>query len=553
MESFTPVPLESILLTEELNWRPTRPPDFEAENKALERLVEALSDSPETILQTLAETVLDVLQCGSAGISLLSTDDGGKRFYWPAIAGTWKSHIGEGTPRDFGPCGDVLDRDTALLFSHVERRYTYFQPVRPLVEEALLVPFYSQGKAIGTIWAVSHDARKFDGEDKRRLLSLARFASAAYQTVTSFDSSRLLATIVECSDDAIISKNLNGVISSWNKSAERIFGYKAVEAIGQHITLIVPPNRLEEEKGIIESLRRGERVDHFETVRQRKDGTKLDISLTISPVRDSTGRVVGASKVARDISEQKRVDGIAKIAERTAYLLQVQDEEKRRIARELHDGVGQLLAAVGMNIGQVLREKEKLSEPAARSAQEISTLLARASDEIRTASYLLHPPLLDEMGLPTVLEWFANGFADRSKIKVSVGISPDLPRLSPNCELGLFRIAQECLTNIHRHSSSLTASVELSRAGGNIELKVSDQGKGIKQELQAQINSGLGGGVGFRGMQERVRLIGGNLLIHSVGQGTSIVITLPLNQKTLAAGDNQEFPLTDSRSNGAQA
>src|SRR6202050_5668021 len=162
------VSVESILCTEELRRRPTRPPDFEKETNALVALSNALADSPLTVLQTLADTILAVCECGSAGISLLTTGDGGRRFYWPAIAGMWKHHIGGGTPRDFGPCGDVLDRNTTLLFRHLERRYTYFQPVTPLVEEALLVPFYVAGLAVGTIWAVAHDARdRFDAEGAR--------------------------------------------------------------------------------------------------------------------------------------------------------------------------------------------------------------------------------------------------------------------------------------------------------------------------------------------------------------------------------------------------
>ena len=182
------VPLESILCTEELNRRPARPPDYETENRALAALVQALADSPRTILQTLADQILEVFQADSAGISLLTKQDGGKRFYWPAIAGAWKPHIGGGTPRDFGPCGDVLDRNAALLFHHFERRYTYFLPVTPPVEECLLVPFYVEGKAVGTIWAITHDdRRKFDLEDLRQLESLGRFASAAYQAVASLD------------------------------------------------------------------------------------------------------------------------------------------------------------------------------------------------------------------------------------------------------------------------------------------------------------------------------------------------------------------------------
>jgi len=125
------VPLEAVLCTEELQRRPTRPPDYQAENRALVTLAQALADAPSTILQTLADTILAVVQADSAGVSLLSPHDGGKTFYWPAIAGAWHPHIGGGTPRDFGPCGDVLDRNCPLLFRHFEQRHTYFQPVTP--------------------------------------------------------------------------------------------------------------------------------------------------------------------------------------------------------------------------------------------------------------------------------------------------------------------------------------------------------------------------------------------------------------------------------------
>src|SRR5262249_39806892 len=152
------------------------------ENEALIALAQSLADSPQTILQTLVDTILDVLECGSAGISLLATDEGKTRFYWPAIAGLWKQHIGGGTPREFGPCGVVLDQNRSLLFRNLERVYTYYSAVNPPVEEALLVPFYVGTEAVGTIWAATHEAGQcFDAESKRQLESLARFASAAYQ------------------------------------------------------------------------------------------------------------------------------------------------------------------------------------------------------------------------------------------------------------------------------------------------------------------------------------------------------------------------------------
>jgi PAS domain S-box-containing protein len=530
-----PVPLESILCTEELSRRPSRAPEFEKENRVLLSLMKALSDSPRTVLQTLTDTILEGLSCGSAGLSLLTTHDGGKRFHWPAISGSWKAHIGGGTPRDFGPCGDVLDRNSPLLFKHVERRYAYFQAVRPPVEEALLVPFYAEDKAVGTVWAVAHDLdRKFDAEDLRRLLSLAQFASAAYQAIISLDASKQLAAIVESSDDAIVSKNLDGIIQSWNRSAERLFGYTAEEAIGKHITLIIPSDRRDEETMILEQLRRGVRVDHFETVRMRKNGTPIDISLTISPVKDSTGRVVGASKVARDITENKRAEQARKEAELSRQLLHVQDTERRRIGRELHDGVGQLLAAINMNVTRVAREKDKLSATAARSVEENSSLTAQAIAETRTVSYLLHPPLLDEVGLQSALRWYIEGFAERSKIKVTMEIAPDLGRLPENYELSLFRIAQECLANIHRHSGSFTAVVRISRRPEKVEMEIRDEGRGIDPEIQSKLDSGASIGVGFRGMKERAGLVGGMLTVRSSGKGTSVVVVLPLAEGDVA-------------------
>lgn len=833
------VSLESILLTEELQRRPSRPPNYEKENRALVGLSGALADSPRAILQILAETILDVCQADSAGISLLTTDDGGKRFYWPAIAGMWKPYIGGETPRDFGPCGDVLDRNTSLLFSHVERRYAYFRPVKPPVEEALLVPFYVEGKAVGTIWAVAHNARrKFDVEDDRLMRSLGTFASSAYQILASleavkFEEARrgkaeiavrrsdamlrdffetstialhwvgpdgiilwanqaeldllgysreqyigrhiadfhadpavisdiglrlmrgetlqeygarlrckdgsirhviinssalfedgkfvhtrcftrditkrkhaedqvrdnerrfremidalpaaiyttdaegrlthfnpaaaalsgrvpelgtdrwcvtwkllrpdgtqlphdecpmavalkenravddteiiaerpdgervwlipyprplhdaegrisggvnmlvditerkkaeqatgLLAAIVDSSDDAIISKTLDGVITSWNRAAERIFGYSAREAIGQHITLIIPPDRRGEETEILERLKRGERIDHYETMRAGKDGTLVDISLTISPVKDAAGRIVGASKVARNITRQKeneralreseerfrllschleeqvlarteelerRNTEVAKQAEvlreLSRQLMHAQDEERRRLARDLHDSAGQMLASLGMNLATIIQHGKQSSPQLRGAAEEGQRTVRQLTQEIRTVSYLLHPPLLDETGLPEALRLYIKGLGDRSGLDVSLTIPPDFGRLPGEIELIIFRLVQECLTNVHRHSGSKVAVVRLSREADGVSLEIQDQGAGISAEKLSEIRD-QGSGVGIMGMRERVRQVGGQFSIESKGLGTTVLFRFPLpTQATL--------------------
>ncbi len=164
-------------------------------------MARGLSSSPQAVLQSLADTIVKVFQCDSAGVSLVNREE--TRFVWPAIAGVWKPHIGGGTPRHFGPCGDVLHYDCPLLFRHVETRYTYFMPVTPTVDECLLVPFYVDGKAVGTIWALTHEppgnensqrrasGGKFDREDLRVLESLGKFASCAYTVWIGLRTGRL--------------------------------------------------------------------------------------------------------------------------------------------------------------------------------------------------------------------------------------------------------------------------------------------------------------------------------------------------------------------------
>ena len=181
------VPLAAVVCTGELKQRPARAPDYESENRALLALAQAMADSPATILETLAETLLKVLQIGSAGISLLAKD--GQNFVWSATAGLWRPYVGGSTPRHFSPSGDVLDGNAPLLFQKIESRYTYLLGITPRIEEALLVPFFIKGKAVGSIWALSHDnQRKFDAEDLRQLESLSCFAAGAYSALECVNS-----------------------------------------------------------------------------------------------------------------------------------------------------------------------------------------------------------------------------------------------------------------------------------------------------------------------------------------------------------------------------
>jgi len=366
----------------------------------------------------------------------------------------------------------------------------------------------------------------------------------------------LLAAIVDSSEDAIISKTLEGVITSWNATAERLFGYTASEAIGQHISLIIPFDRRNEETVIIERIKRGERIEHFDTVRLRKDKTPLAISLTISPVLDASGKIIGASKIARDITERKQIERAlreseeryrtladaldtqvqfrtqelekrnSEMRELSGLLLEAQDAERRHIARELHDSAGQTLTALGMQLARINKDSKK--DPAlVKEVESAEELVQHLAQELRTTSYLLHPPLLDETGISSAMSWYVRGLAERSKIQIDLQVPDDFGRLPSEIELVLFRLVQECLTNIHRHSGSKMALIRIEREEDAVRLKVEDQGTGMSPERLAAIQS-QGTGVGIRGMRERVRHLRGDLVIESDSSGTKVYATLPL-------------------------
>ena len=335
-ESSIPVgaaPLESILCTEELHRRRSRPPDYEKENRALVNLVSALADSPSTILQTLAETILDVTDCDSAGLSLLTRDGKtpdvcGKRFYWPAIAGRWNPHVGGGTPRNFGPCGDVLDQNRTLLFTHFERRYPYLQPVIPAAEECLLVPFYVAGEAVGTIWSIMHsDRRRFDAEDDRVMASLGKFASSAYQALMRIEdlkvqvSERQMAEakvrelakgleakirrLVEANVVGIVMWNLEGAITDANDAFLRMVQYDRADLASGRLrwTDLTPADWRDHDARAVAELQATGIMQPFEKEYLRKDGGRVAVLLGGALFEGSRNEGVA---FVLDLSDQKR-------------------------------------------------------------------------------------------------------------------------------------------------------------------------------------------------------------------------------------------------------
>jgi len=346
-----------------------------------------------------------------------------------------------------------------------------------------------------------------------------------------------LAAIVDSSDDAIVSKTLDGVITSWNRGAERLFGYTAAEAIGQHIFLIIPEDRTREEEDVLARLRRGERVDHFETVRQTKDGRRVDISLTVSPIIDAAGHIIGASKVARDLTERILVARtqrqVHEEQERVRILTQVlvaREDERRRIARELHDQLGQQLTALRLTI-------ETLKAHAAERTEfrvQIETLqeLARQLDQdIDFRVWELRPVALEDVGLHAALTNFVHNWSKHFGIRVRLHTTGSTEeRLTPETETMIYRLAQEALNNIVKHARAAQVDIVLERTSEHLSLIIEDDGVGFDTSDAETV----GKGVGLLGMRERAALVRADLQIEStVGRGTTVIVRVPAAASTL--------------------
>src|SRR5579859_5250408 len=326
------------------------------------------------------------------------------------------------------------------------------------------------------------------------------------------------STLVERMQQGAAMLDARGCIIYCNLSLAQLLGMTRDQVIGRYLCDFVGPAD----------------VPSYEKLRQDAQNGSSEGEMLL---RLPDNRMVFANFSFCFLSRDKSATGVL-ITDLTAHkqqaefasrLQNIQDDERKRIARELHDSVGQLLAAIGMNINVVQSQSSKLDADGVRAVSDNAMLVLQVSNEIRTLSHLLHPPLLDVAGVASALRWYVDGFAERSKIKVDLEIPADLGRLSPNIEITIFRIVQECLTNIHRHSGSATATITLQLEDNALLLQVRDSGKGISLEKQQELTLGRGG-VGVEGMRERVRQLGGALEIHSTGNGTAVTATLPLAQ-----------------------
>ena len=469
-----PLELNEILITATLKETPSRPPNLQQEAEAFRALARMLATNPRDLIDGLLEMALQLCGAGTAGLSVLETlADGNQVFRWTNLAGRLKRFVGGMTPRHFSPCGVCLDHNAPELFQYPARRFQYLSDnVDVPIVQALVIPVPLGLGAPATIWILAHEERThFNIEDVRIMAELADFTGSALG---------LLDSLKVAQDSRSRAEDTAAELRASQRDLEKAAASER------------------------EALRGAE----MEILSRKASEGKLQKS--------------------HDILESVVRARTAQLQQLSAQLQVLQDEERRRIARELHDGAGQYLAGIQMNLDASLREQSTWVSRVTDS----KALAERCLAEIRTISYLLHPPLLDEVGLTSALSWLTEGFSDRSGIRVELVFPRGFGRLPGEMETAIFRVAQQALSNIHRHSGSKLARVTLTSDAEQVILEICDEGRGIPEDILTGFHEGSQlPGVGIAGMRERIVNMGGTFRIHSSGKGTTIEMALPVNQQ----------------------
>lgn len=366
------------------------------------------------------------------------------------------------------------------------------------------------------------------------------------------DATRRLAAIVESSSDAILSVTPDGFVTTWNTGAERIFGYTAVEMIGRSIITIIPAHVQRDRVWALATVRAAQDIHTYDAVRLTKDGRCIDVSVTLSPLKDAVGQYMGVSKVIRDISERKRTETLLqqahasmemRVQERTlelstanhslrelsGRLMHVQEEERSRLARDLHDEVGQLLTALKIDLQDI--QHGEGGEPRGSSLTDSLELVDRLLTQVRTLALDLRPSLLDDLGLVSALRWYANRQATRNGWTLSLSVERMAGRVPVPIEVTCFRVTQEALTNIAKYARAKVIDLTLRRQDEDVTLIIQDDGVGFDVPSARRRAQG-GKSIGLLGMEERVRLAGGSLVISSApGEGTRLELCFQLTEQ----------------------
>jgi PAS domain S-box-containing protein len=337
------------------------------------------------------------------------------------------------------------------------------------------------------------------------------------------------AALLDMANDAILVKTADGAISFWNQGAQRLYGWTMSEALGR-----TPAELLRTQYPT--ALREIQLRDSWEgeLSQTTRDGRRIQVSSRWTMWRDETGNPVGWMEINTDITGRKRAEDAARRL--SGRILSLQDDERRRIARGLHDSLGQYLSALKMHLELMPLSNTEQANLMAECCSIVDQCLA----ETRTVSHLLHPPLLDEAGFGSAARWYVEGFGQRSGITVNLDLPPDFGRLHDDVEIALFRALQEGLTNVHRHSGSSAVDIRLELDDHQVQLEIQDHGVGMPMETVRHLLEGAAEtGIGIAGMRERARELGGVLDIESDSRGTLLKMVLPLVHEPAKVGSRK--------------
>jgi signal transduction histidine kinase len=406
-------------------------------------------------------------------------------------------------------------------------------------------PFFStHDRPLGTFAVYSNLAGPPSADNLALVSRATHLASIAVERQQTEDglreSERLLRTVLDTLPVGVAVVDMGGDIILSNPASRRIWGRLIRSG----------PERYARSKARWHDTGKEVGSDEWASVRARLtgetfvnevvdidafDGVRKVIQNSAAPIRDTNDTVTGAVIVNEDVSartkaERERNAALKHLRGLTAKLMHAQDDERRRIAQMLHETTAQDLAALKMLLARLKRSTDRLSDPDRILLDEGVQLTDRAITEVRTVSYLLHPPYLDETGLLSAVQWYVRGFAERSGIIIDLDLPEAVTRLPRDVETTLFRIVQEALINIHRHADSPTARIRLRVGDGQLILEIEDHGKGMSPAFVARLRAGVSAlGVGVAGMRERLKQLGGALEINSSPQGTVVRAVVPLS------------------------
>jgi PAS domain S-box-containing protein len=463
------------------------------------------------------------------------------------------------------PLVEVVKTQTAVLVEDLQQRFgdLILQPWPEPVTCAYVLPLSMPDSPVQAVLVSGISPRlPFDDNYQTFLQLLGTRIAALLQSevhkLEIAEAARRFSRLAEANPFGTVIGDLSGELNYVNPAFLRTLGYSEADVRAGEVRWdkLTPSEFAQADARAVEQLRAFGRCEVYEKAYIAKDGRRVPILVGAAAIDSGGGDPEIAAfvtdltplKAAQEALRTANSELEKKIAERTAALeaeiadrkraevslreltgrlLLMQDEERRHMARELHDHAGQTLVALAMNFSALLDAAQGQNPEIVALVAQSQHLSDGLSKEIRTLSYLLHPPLLDEAGLKAALQWYVEGFSKRSGIEVDLELPADLTRLSRPLELVIFRVVQESLTNVHRHSGSRSANIRLTHSDQTVHLEIIDRGSGISaKKLQQMTAAQLG--VGVRGMEERVRQFGGTLTIDSSSAGTTVAVKVPI-------------------------